>query len=61
MYSVAADLTDSGDIEALLGTADEHGGTAVLAHLAGARGAAGDFLELTDEGWLETLPSIPTL
>ena len=27
----------------------------MLAHLAGARGAAGDFLELTDEGWLETL------
>ncbi len=26
-----------------------------MAHLAGARGAAGDFLELSDEGWLETL------
>ncbi|CAN5845952.1 SDR family oxidoreductase [soil metagenome] len=55
VYSVAADLTDLSDVEKLLKAADDHGGAAVLAHLAGTRGAAGDFLELTDEGWHETL------
>ena len=54
-YSVAADLTDLADVAKLLRAADDHGGAAVLAHLAGTRGAAGDFLELSDEGWLETL------
>ncbi len=52
---VAADLTNPDDVKKLLQTAEERGGAAVLAHLAGTRGAAGDFLELTDEGWLETL------
>ena len=52
---IAADLTDKDDVEKLLQAAEEGGGAAVLAHLAGTRGAAGDFLELTDEGWLETL------
>ena len=55
VYSVAADLTRLDDVAKLLKAADDHGGAAVLAHLAGTRGAAGDFLELTDEGWLETL------
>ena len=54
-YSVTADLTDLADVAKLLRAADDHGGAAVLAHLAGTRGAAGDFLELSDEGWLETL------
>ncbi len=55
VFTVAADLTRPADVAKLRDAADEHGGAAVLAHLAGARGAAGDFLELTDEGWLETL------
>ncbi len=55
IYAVPADLTNLDDISKLLQTADERGGAAVLAHIAGVRGAAGDFLELTDEGWLETL------
>ncbi len=55
VYAVPADMTKPDDVDKLLKTADEHGGAAVLAHIAGVRGAAGDFLELTDDGWLETL------
>lgn len=55
VYTVAADLTSVPDIETLVAAADAHGGAAVLAHLAGARGAAGDFLELSDDDWQETL------
>ena len=55
VFTVAADLTKPDDVTRLRDAAEAQGGAAVLAHLAGARGAAGDFLELTDEGWLETL------
>ena len=55
MYSRVADLTNPGNIGGLLKAADAHGGAAVLAHLAGARGAVGNFLELSDEDWQETL------
>lgn len=55
VYTVPADMTNPDDVDKLLKAADEHGGAAVLAHIAGVRGAAGDFLELTDDGWLETL------
>lgn len=55
VQSLVADLTKLGDVEALVKKADAMGGAAMLAHVAGARGAAGDFLELPDEGWLETL------
>ena len=54
VYTVVADLTNLEDVDKLLKAAAERGGAAVLAHIAGTRGAAGDFLELTDEGWLET-------
>jgi 3-oxoacyl-[acyl-carrier protein] reductase len=53
--SVSADLGEVDDVERLLAAADEFGGASVLAHLAGSRGAAGDFLELSDQGWRETL------
>ena len=33
----------------------EHGGAHILVNCAGARGAAGDFLTLTDEDWQETI------
>ena len=55
VYTLAADLTSVADVEKLVAAADERGGAAVLAHLAGARGAAGDFLELSDDDWQETL------
>lgn len=31
------------------------GGADIIVHCAGARGAAGDFLSLTDEDWMETI------
>ena len=55
VYTLAADLTSVPDVEKLVAAADERGGAAVLAHLAGARGAAGDFLGLSDDDWQETL------
>ena len=55
VYICPADLTDVDSVNKLLSAADEQGGAAVLANIAGARGDAGDFLELTDEGWHETL------
>ena len=55
VYICPANLTDVASVNGLLSAADEQGGAAVLANIAGARGAAGDFLELTDEGWHETL------
>ena len=55
VYSVVADLTNLDDVSKLSKKADELGGAFALAHLAGTRGAAGDFLELSDEDWLETL------
>ncbi|MDB2385100.1 SDR family oxidoreductase [Polaribacter sp.] len=33
----------------------EFGGAHIVFHAAGARGAAGDFLELTDEDWMKTI------
>ncbi len=55
VYSVVADLTNLDDVSKLLEKADELGGAFALAHLAGTRGAAGDFLGLSDDDWLETL------
>ena len=55
VHSVVADLTNLDDVSSLLTRADKLGGAFALAHLAGTRGAAGDFLELSDEDWLETL------
>jgi 3-oxoacyl-[acyl-carrier protein] reductase len=55
VFTAAANLTKPEEVATLLEAADAQGGAAVLAHLAGARGAAGDFLELSDADWLETL------
>ena len=55
LHARAADLTDAADVQRLLDTADELGGADVLAHLAGSRGAAGEFLQIDDRGWRETL------
>lgn len=52
---IAADLTELDDVAKLLERAESLGGAAMLGHVAGARGAAGDFLELSDEDWHETL------
>lgn len=51
-----ADLTDESEVEALANEAKQKfGGADMLAHCAGARGAAGDFLELSDDDWMETI------
>ena len=53
--AVEADLTDDGDLKKLVSAAEAAGGCHILAHFAGARGAAGPFLELTDDDWRETI------
>ena len=53
--AVEADLTDDGDLAKLEKAAEAAGGCGILAHFAGARGAAGPFLELTDDDWMKTI------
>ena len=56
VVSIQADLSKADGADKL---ADEieykFGGADIVVHTAGARGAAGDFLELTDEDWLQTI------
>ena len=53
---IPADLTNN---QAVLDMAqqvkEKMGGVDILVNCAGARGAAGDFLELSDEDWMETI------
>jgi len=52
----AANLADNASVLKLAAFAEEqYGGIDILINSAGARGAAGDFLTLTDEDWLETI------
>ena len=54
--AIAADLSSSKGADKLLDACEkEMGQVDMLAHFAGARGAAGDFLELTDDDWMETI------
>ena len=56
VVAITADLTDNEQVQALAKQAKStFGGVNILANFAGARGAAGDFLTLSDEDWLETL------
>ena len=49
-------LTANDEVKALAEEAKQKmGGADILAHCAGARGAAGEFLELSDEDWMETI------
>ena len=51
-----ANLTDNDEVKVLAEAAQQQfGGADILAHCAGARGAAGDFLELSDDDWMETI------
>ena len=54
---VMADLTQRTDVEALAIKAREAFGAppTILVNAAGITGATGDFLDLTDEDWLETI------
>lgn len=52
----ACDLNDNQQVEKFAQwVAGNYGGADILVNSAGARGAAGDFLKLTDEDWLETI------
>ncbi len=56
VFIKVADITKNDEVAALAEEAKQQmGGTNILAHCAGARGAAGDFLELSDEDWMETI------
>lgn len=53
---IAADISKSEPVEKLARQIkDEFGGVNILVNSAGVRGAAGDFLELTDDDWMETI------
>ncbi len=56
LVGMAADITKNDDILKLAQRVKkEFGGAHIVVHCAGARGAAGDFLKLTDKDWQETL------
>ncbi|MDF9797514.1 3-oxoacyl-[acyl-carrier protein] reductase [Catalinimonas alkaloidigena] len=53
---IVADLKKISEVEQLAEKVKaNHGGADIVAHCAGARGAAGNFLELTDDDWQETV------
>ena len=56
VLAIPADLTNN---QAVLDMAqqvkEKMGGVDILVNCAGVRGAAGDFLELSDEDWMETI------
>jgi NAD(P)-dependent dehydrogenase (short-subunit alcohol dehydrogenase family) len=56
VLALSADLTDAHAVDELAATIKRRIGCVhILAHFAGSRGAAGDFLTLSDEDWLETI------
>ena len=53
---IAADISSNKEVLDLAAQIDtEMGGAHIIFHAAGARGAAGDFLKLTDEDWRKTI------
>ncbi|TXD82457.1 SDR family oxidoreductase [Subsaximicrobium wynnwilliamsii] len=56
VMAIAADISNNDEVLALAKRIeDEFGGAHIIFHAAGARGAAGDFLELTDADWMKTI------
>jgi 3-oxoacyl-[acyl-carrier protein] reductase len=56
VIAVTADVTKNEEVLQLAARAkEEFGGANMLVHCAGIRGAAGDFLKLTDEDWYESI------
>jgi NAD(P)-dependent dehydrogenase (short-subunit alcohol dehydrogenase family) len=56
IVAVSADLTKNKDVEMLAKEAKkEFGGIDIVVNCAGIRGAAGDFLQLSDEDWYNTI------
>ncbi|MBU2997272.1 SDR family oxidoreductase [Cellulophaga baltica] len=56
VMGIPADISKNDEVLALASKIDtEFGGAHIIFHSAGARGAAGDFLELTDDDWSKTI------
>ncbi|UZO80098.1 SDR family oxidoreductase [Aquimarina sp. ERC-38] len=56
VLTMAADISNYVNVKELADRIEkEMGGAHIVFHSAGARGAAGDFLELTDEDWKNTI------
>lgn len=56
VIAIAADITKNEEVLRLAEQAKEKFGSAdILVHCAGIRGAAGDFLSLSDEDWYESI------
>lgn len=56
VIAIAADVTDTADVEAMVAEARRRQGPAdILVNCAGVTGATGDFLDVDDAGWQETL------
>ncbi|MEH2247783.1 SDR family NAD(P)-dependent oxidoreductase [Nostoc sp.] len=56
IFTVQADLTKPEEVEAAKNQINERFGTVqILVHAAGITGATGDFLELSDQEWYETI------
>jgi len=56
VMAIAADISNNDEVLDLAKKIeDEFGGAHIIFHSAGARGAAGDFLELSDADWMKTI------
>ena len=56
VVGIAADISKNQEVLDLADQIEkEYGGAHIIFHSAGARGAAGDFLELTDDDWMDTI------
>ncbi|CAZ95161.1 MULTISPECIES: SDR family NAD(P)-dependent oxidoreductase [Zobellia] len=56
VMGIAADISKNQEVLDLAKKIEaEFGGAHIIFHSAGARGAAGDFLELTDDDWMKTI------
>lgn len=56
VLGMAADIAKNKEVLALADTIEkEFGGAHIIFHSSGARGAAGDFLALTDDDWMKTI------
>lgn len=56
VVGLAADLVSDKEVNKLAEKIKkDHGGIDILVNAAGARGAAGDFLTLTDDDWMKTI------
>lgn len=56
VIAIEADITDTDAVEAMVAEARERQGAAdILVNCAGVTGATGDFLQVDDAGWQETL------